>query len=654
MRLNKLILIFVLVVSLFAKEEYININFKNLKIEDLVKITAKILNKNILFTTHVNGKVDFISNKPVKKSDILKLVIYVLESKGYTIIENNGILRVVRLNDASKYNVPVIKNKEKDTFQIITEIFTIENSNVDYVASKIRHLLSRSAKLVTDKTSNSIIVTDFIDNIKTIKKVIHLITTGNKKTVKIIKLKNLKGSNIIGDLKQVAKSVFNEKIEKERVTILLNKDINSIMFVGKRVNVNFMVKYLEDLDKQGSLIERVVEVIPLKNVEVKNVIGILGGIIANKKYKDLNLKPYIAQDKESNSIILMGPKDELKYLKELIKKLDIEKQQVYVQAKIIEISQRKLRDVGIKYGIMGGKVTSRGLLTFSSALNGGSSIAFDTTKLGLNVPNIDKGLALGATLNLLNENGAANIVSEPSLLCINNKESSLYVGKTISIKTGTTVSSGGVTKDTFKREDIGLTLKIKPRISTGNKVTLEIKTTVEDVDQATTNGQPNTSKKDLLTTAIVNNGESIILGGYIKNTKQKTISKIPLLGDIPLLGALFRSETEVKDQINLVIIITPYIVPKSKDLTYIREKLAELKILEEQYTKEVMLRLKKAKLSAKLNDLQTKEELIELNKQEKEVNEELNKYKKNKIDSKKETKKSDNEIPQYVKDMFGI
>jgi len=617
MKLDKIILVLIFCFGILfgSPREQININFKGLQIIDLVKITSKIINKNILLSVRVNGTVDFISNKPVYKDDIVNILSFVLEEKGYTLIENGNILRIVRINDASKYNLPIFTNHSKiKTNKLITEIFTVQHSDVDYVSSKIRHFISKSAKLVTDKKSNSIMITDFTSNIKTIKKVIGIISKDAQKTIKTITLKNIKASEIVSDIKNVAKTVFNEKIEKEKVSILLNKDTNSIMFVGKKKNVQFLTKYLLDIEAKGSLIEKVVEVIYLKNAEAKGVMSILTGVIGNKKYKNTNDKPFASVDDESNSIILMGQKEELKYFTQLIKKLDIDRQQVYVQARIIEISEKKIKDVGVKYGLFGGQSGSNGLLTFSTKLaeSGSSALAVDLGKFGVSSPTgLTEGLALGATINLLNQNGAADIVSEPSLLCINNKASSIYVGQTVSIKTSKT--NGTTSTESFSREDVGLTLKVKPRISNGGKVLLEISTKVEDVTKTDgANAQPETSKKELETTAIVNDGESVILGGYIKATKGNTIDKVPFFGDIPILGALFKSKREVKDKINLVIIITPYIVPKSKDLTYIRNQLAQLKLLEDKYTKDTILRLEKAKKEYKEEDKRREEELQEL------------------------------------------
>jgi general secretion pathway protein D len=303
-------------------------------------------------------------------------------------------------------------------------------------------------------------------------------------------------------------------------------------------------------------------------------------------------------------------------------------------------------------------------MTLSTKLaeSGSDAITIDTSALGVSTPSgLTKGLALGATINLLNQNGAADIVSEPSLLCINNKESSIYVGQTVSIKTSTT--NGTTSTEAFSREDVGLTLKVKPRISNGGKVLLNISTKIEDVTKTDgANSQPETSKKELDTTAIVNDGESVILGGYIKATEGNTIDKVPFFSDIPVLGELFKSKREIKDKINLVIIITPYIVPKSKDLTYVRNQLAQLKLLEDKYTKDAILRLEKEKLVQNSNDLEREIEKIEVDKKKRDIKDDMLDFSEDQKDYYDDKKEEESEAldddeklhQQRVKKMFGI
>lgn len=682
MRSNKLLLSFALCASLlsvnivadnkskYIKKEEININFKDLEIEDFLKITTKILGKNVLFTTNIRGKVDFVSNKPVYKEDLLNIANYVLESKGYTIVDNEDILRVVRLSDAAKYNVPVYNNsKDINEFNMVTEVFNIDFENVDYISSKIRHLISKSAKLVTDKESNAIVLTDFPSNIDTIKQIISYIAKDSKKSIEIIKLQNLQGAAVVGDLKAVAKSVFNERVEKEKVDILLNKDTNSIMFVGKKSNVDFLTKYLKNIDKNGSLIEKVVDVIYLKNAESKNVVKILNGVIAQKVYKDKNEKPFASADEESNSIILMGPKDEISYFKKLVDELDTDRLQVYVTARIMEVSNNGIRNVGFKYGLNAGTVSGSGIFTMAAELGGmsgsnlilpsgfeldfGKATETTTTIDGVTTTTtgdskISEALALGTTINLLENNDALEIISEPSILCLNNKESSIYIGTTKSIQMGTSTDKNGNATPKLERADIGLTLKVKPRISSENKVILDISTKVEDVSNKQTNSQPDSNKKELQTTAIVNTGESVILGGYTKHKEQKIVDKVPFFGDIPIIGNLFKNKVSGTDKINLVIIVTPYIVPKTKDLTYIRNQLTQLKLLEDKYTKDTLLRLEKQKLQYDMEDKQREEKFEELLEDRKDFEEEYNQ-------KEKEAQKTANQKHQeYVNKVFGL
>ncbi len=480
MKLNRFFIIFILVFNLFANDE-ININFKDLKIMDFINITSKILNRNILITDEIEGNVNFVSNKPIKKNELTKILNYVLEDKGYVLIFNDDILRVVKKSNS-------------------------ENLHLD---TKI----------------------------------------------------------------QLTK---DEPIKKE------------------------------------------IKIFAIKNVEANNVVKIIDSIISNNIYDNPNNKPQISLDEDSNSIIVKAPIKEIEEIKLLVGKLDLEKAQVYVQAKIIEVNDELVNQIGISYGIFAGSANSNGLTTFSSSLNKGNIPKFSVD--GLIIPDISSGLALGATLNLLRQNGALDIVSEPSILAINNKESSIYVGETISIKTSSSVTDGGTTRENFQREDVGLTLKVKPRISNETKVTLEINTILEGVKTTQTiSGNADTSKKEVKTTAILNNGESVIIGGLIENKIETTNQKVPVLGDIPLFGELFRNDILNNKKNNLVVIITPYMIPKTKDITFIRNKLSELKSLEDKYLEDSLLKLKENSLKKRVQDKNREEKNQELDKKIKEV-----------------------------------
>ncbi|MCG3658303.1 type II secretion system protein GspD [Aliarcobacter butzleri] len=436
--MKKIFIVLLLVfyaLNLYSNDE-ININFKDIKVDDLIKITSKITKKNILVTQIINEKVDYIPTQKITKESLFDILETTLKEKGYFLVDENGVLKVKKIE--------IIKDEEQFT-----------------------------------------------------------------------------------------------------------------------------------------------EVIGLKNVDGVNIIKILDDIV-NKKYINKPIKPFVSLDLESNSLVVMASKDELKQIKDLIQELDKEKAQVYVQAKIIEVNNELVNKIGISYGIISTSARSDGINAISSNLNGGSNAikeAVDTLGIKVSDINIKSGLALGASLNLLQQNGALDIVSEPSILAIDNKESSIYVGEKISVEISSTLTDGGLQRTNYEREDIGLTLKVKPRISSDTKLTLEINTLLEGIKSTSVSaGQnPDTLKKEIKTAAILNNGESVIIGGLIENKNETIEQKVPVLGDIPLFGGLFKNDSKMNKKNNLVIIVTPYMIPKSKDITYIREQLSELKKLEDKY-----------------------------------------------------------------------
>lgn len=541
----KLLLVFFLIFSFSSQantDDKININFKDLKISDFIMITSKIINKNILFTDKIEGTMDFIPNKEVSKSDLLKILDFVLEEKGYVLIDEKNILRVVKSSMI-----------EKDTL--------------------------------------------------------------------IIKLNNLKASEAKKKIDLISAMKFNK--EEQKIAIIEDENNNSLTLLGQKKDLKFLSDYIRTIDNTNISNKKDIKIFPLKNVEASTVVKILEEIINKKEFITPNDKPLFSIDNESNSIIIMGFEEEISQIDELIKELDKEKTQVYVQARIIEVNDELVNQIGVSYGIFGARASNNVLSSFSSSLNNADIPTLSIE--GLKIPDLTSGLALGASLNLLKQNGALDIVSEPSILAINNKESSIYVGETISIKVSSSVTDGGTVKENYEREDVGLTLKVKPRISNDTKVTLEIEAILEGVKTTQTiSGNADTSKKQIKTTTILNNGESVIIGGLIENKIESTNQKVPVLGDIPLFGELFKNNINNSKKNNLVIIVTPYLIPKTKDITFVRNKLSELKNLEDKYLADSLVRLKEQALKKKIDAKNTEDKLSSLNQklekfQDKEV-----------------------------------
>ena len=520
----------VLAASLLAapvKNEKISLAIDGMAVTDLIKLVAATSKQNIFIGEEVPGTISYAGNKPISKKDLFGLLQTTLEARGYTMVDTGaGYLSVVKMADATQMNLPLM---EKSSIpQMENHIFTFRFSTAENMATKIKHFTSKNAKITASKESNSVIVTDFPENIATIEKAMKVLDTRDETTA------------------------------------------------------------------------NTTHVISLKNADAKSLVTTLNTIIGKMTLIPGQQAPSITSDDATNSLIVIASDELYKSLESTVKSLDYDRQQVYVRAKIVEISENKAKEVGIKYGLSGGTVGSNGMLTFNSSLGDGQTpaVSIDSTLLdAIKIPDITSGIALGANISLLNTSGAADILSEPSILCIDNQESSIYVGKTESINTGTTLSGTGLSQTSYTRQDIGLTLKIKPRLSNDNKVLLGVTAKLEDIEPNTIVDRPSTTKREVVTSAIVNNGETVIIGGLIKEKVDNGQSKIPLLGDIPVLGHLFKNRSDKVDKINLVILLTPYIVEKSGDLTTLRSQLSELDAIQARYIDRMNQNIEKLKES---------------------------------------------------------
>lgn len=595
--------------SLFSAEKIyvaderrtINIDFKDLEIEDFIKLVSRVTNKNVLLDRPIRGKIEFISSTPIYKENLLEILISILESKGYTLIDQGEFYGVVRGNEAAKYNLPVLAEEDTSIKQLITVSIRPKVENVDVITSKIMHLVSKSAKVVTMKENNTILITDYPKNIQTIRSVIEMIDETQRKEVRFVELQHAEVAKIYNNVNQLAREMFKQDIPSERVQVIQDPDTNSIVIVGKPSNLVRMQKIIDQFDREIPPEEseaELVKILTLKHSEAVDVAKVIKDIVNTKKYDKPELKPRISQDESKNAIVIVGAAESIREVLEIVEQLDTEKQQVFVQAQIIEINVNKAEQLGAQWGLEGGILNSGGLYTMAANL-GGSSFVLDSLSSFLSTSTVSSGLALGAGLNLLKSNNAAETVSEPSILAVDNKESSIYVGQTESILTSSVSGDNetDLTRNTFTREDIGLSMKVKPRISQFGKVALEVETKLEDVIQGSgsVSGTPTTTKREVSTNAIVNNGESVIIGGLIRGSVSGTTTKIPFLGDIPVIGSIFRNDTTDKDRTNLVIILTPYMIDKSSGLAGLRENLTRLNWLQRRYNRMIVEELEKRK-----------------------------------------------------------
>jgi general secretion pathway protein D len=628
MKLGRVLSILVLIsIIIYGKEvnpdDTIRLNLRNMGVQEFVTLIGKITNKNILINGNLQGKINFIATKPIKRKSLFSLANSILASKGYALVEHGDFMEVVKASEAAGMGLKVDNMVRGETMK--TVLFPLKNSNASVVRAKIRPLLHRNAKVISFKENNVLAVTAYPKTLKAIKKLIDSIESAGHKGSLIIKLNNANVKDVHANAVNMAKLLFPQTIPSEKVGIFKDASSNSIIIVGKRSNVEQMAKFVKQLDQKGESIDQKLYVIPLQNSNVEDMEKILGKLIAQMNSMSLTAtkgkkpkKAMVVGDKERNSLIVLATGEEYKNIMQVVRRIDVEKPQVYIKARVVEINSRLAQQIGAKYGFEGGTITTRGLFSLASNMGAPSLmisqelLSFITTQetkydqngnpiTDYNNPftfgDVDSLFAIGVKLDLLQRDGAAHVLSEPSVLCTNNQESELYVGETRSILTSSSsgTNKNDIIRNNWSREDIGLTLKVKPRLSSNNKVALRVDAIVEDVVPGTSSDspRPTTTKRKVTTNAIVKNGETVILGGLIKSAAGTSNSKVPFFGDIPIIGRVFQDEGKIQNKVELVIYLTPYIVRRSEDLVRLRKFLNELEDVQKRYAQFVSEHLEK-------------------------------------------------------------
>jgi general secretion pathway protein D len=621
MKLTKIILSILLVLSTFsqAQEETVDVNFRDLNVKDFIEMVSKITHKNILIDVDLKGKINFVSQEPIKKSSLIPLANSILGSKGYTIVDQGDYYKVVKGTTAAGEGLDVSSSVDGETMK--TVMFPLKNSNAAVIRAKIKPLLHKNAKVISFKENNVLAITATPRTLRSISKLINAVEERGVKRSTVIKLRYASVKDVFSNAQNMAKKIFPQTIESEKVDIFKDEATNSIILVGKEDNTHRMIRYIKQLDMKGEDQTQKMYVIRLKNSNVEEMEKIMSKLVSQMNSVAIKQptkggkapsKAMVVSDIERNALIILATGEQIKNIRDTVRRIDIPKVQVYVKTKIVEVDNNLAQQIGLKYGMNGGTITSSGLFTLAGNL-GGSALQMSPALLGFLNQNTekyegldsngnpiyssepafkfdatDKVFALGAKLDLLERNGAAHLLSEPSILCTNNKEAEIYVGQTMSILTQAQQSTQGTSNlvNNYSREDIGLTLKVKPRLSSNNQVTLEVETTIEDLDPSSEQvaDRPTTTKRTVKTNAIVKNGETIILGGLIKRAGGKGTTKVPFLGDIPVLGELlFTHNSDVEREQNVVIYLTPYIVRKSGDLQKLKTMLSELEEVQGRY-----------------------------------------------------------------------
>ena len=585
------------------------LNFDEVDIKTVATEIAKLTGKNLVIDPRVRGKITIISNRELTPQEALELFSQALAMQGYALIDEGDTIKIL----PSTQGVPFTRTKKSRGGELITMVYKLENVNAAQAINTVRPFLSPYGRVAHNQQANAIIIADYADSINKIRQILNLIDSGKSGgTVKVFNLRYVKPSYVARLLQPV--STLSSKKYGEPSVFSAVDEVGSLAVYTHKDLLPLVEEIIKQVDTPESTeTERSFYIIPLNFISAEEIYESLSSLFKGIKTRSIrtvrtktkkgttvsfqtptiSLKSgmKIGIDKRSNSLILYATKAEYEAVKRFVKKLDVRRKQVLLSAAIVEASAKDILEKGIRWQILGtkGGAAFKGatLTDIFNAFQAGNFVigAFSESGTKVNIGNVEFFFPdLVFLFSLLEQGTGFHVVSNPKILTLDNQEATIKVGQVVPFPTGIKYDVNGNPIITYDYKDVGLELKITPRITEKN-IRLIVSLTLKEITGYLTNEVaglnytvPITSNRELNSDVVIENGQTVVIGGLISRKTLMTTEKVPLLGDIPLMGHLFRYDKREKDKTSLFIFITPYVVSSPQELSKITEehkKLAE-------------------------------------------------------------------------------
>ena len=566
-----------------ADDTYI-LNYEEVDIKKVTQDIAQFSKKTVILDPRVKGKITIYSNAELDRDQVWNVYLRTMQVNGFSAVADDGFVRIVPENEATRDESFDINNRS----DYLTEVIPLQNRSSAEVLPMIKPITGRQSHLSSINSINSILLVDRASNINRIKSLLNDLDINNSAKISIIKLNNLPSIEAVRILEKL-KAQNNPTINKF-VSVPFAPS-NSIIISANDFVTENIKKTLASLDADIVNSDDTIEVVYLKYAKSNEVASILNSISGRFMSNSDGKSTVITSHEKTNSIVISSDQSNISTLKNLISKLDIRRAQVLVEAVIVELSENAANDLGVETVFSGGSENGEipvGITRFNDSgpdllsIVGGAAddtnTALTTNSLTslLNTQGIVAGFgdlsaggdSFAAIINAISRDVNSNILSTPSLLAMDNETASYIIGQEIPITTGESLGSNNANPfRTTSRQEVGIKLDITPQINEGSSVLLEIKIEVSGVAGTVSSGVDLiTNKRAIETTALADDGQTIVLGGLIDDDTQETISKVPLLGSIPVFGKLFQSKTKTNIKKNLMIFIRPRIMTDSNSV----------------------------------------------------------------------------------------
>lgn len=594
-------------------QRFITIDFENVDIHLFIKYISELTGKNFVIDKTVRGNVTIVSPTKISEAEAYRVFESVLDVHGYTTVEAGAVTKIIPAVKARSENIRTFRSDialhPED--RIVTQLIPLKHTTPDEIKKVLAPLVSKTSVVIAHTQSGMLIVTETLSNIQRLMAIIEAIDVAyTGEDIVVLPLENASAttvSRVMNTLFQKARTTKKGRQAQTTIKIVPYERINALIVVATPSDIERVNKLIRLLDSEMRKDSGNIHVHYLQHANAEELSKVLNFLPTQEKGKDAKGKaPAISKavkimpDEETNSLIINATINEYNVLRDVITKLDIPRRMVYLEALILEVNTEKNFEVGVEWALGGKSSDGTGTVVSGYTANdpafnllGGvgessppsiSGVTFGVIKQGIKIgdvtfPNI------GAVLRAYKDDSDINVVSTPQILTTDNKKAEISVGQNVPYITSQNTNASEQDYTNYEYRDVSTKLSITPQINQADTLRLEIATEVTRI-KGTLTDTPTTFKRTADTTVIVKDNETVVIGGIIGQDSNQSSNRVPLLGDIPVLGWLFRKDSTLETTTNLFIFITPRIIKNPADI-------ASVTLKKEAQLGEVMPQVKK-------------------------------------------------------------
>jgi len=590
-------------------QRFVTIDFNDVDINVFIKYISELTQKNFVVDRDVKGKVTIISPTRISDEDAWRVFESVLEVHGYAAVPSGSVVKIVPSATARTKSVLTLRNGEPLSAddRIVTQIVALKYAATEEVKNLLAPLVSKNSVLIAHPSSSMLVITDYQTNIARLLEIIRAVDVpSDADEMVVIPLKRTSAENVAKAVGQLfAGGPAQKGMRPETVKVIPFERTNAVIVMASKSAMQRVRTLVAQLDEDSPRKGSNMRLIYLQHAKAEELVKVLmnlpddlsgskgsgpggaalpGGSALSKAIK-------VVADTATNALIVTGPQEEYEALEEVVKKLDIPRRMVYLEALIMEVNVTKDFNIGVEWAHGGGSVVGG----FSGGPAGGGSYAnlntlsTGTLPAGVTLGVLEKGINiggvtfqnLGAVVNAYKSDDDVNVIATPQILTTDNKKATIKVGENVPYITSKNTTTGTLQDYTnYEYKDVATTLTITPQVNQAEVMRLEIGVEVIKLKDNANTPTPTTYKRTAETTVVVHNEQTVVIGGMIGQDDTIGEYKVPLLGDIPLFGWLFKSHSNQTQKTNLYIFITPHIVENPAELAELymkkRDKMEEI------------------------------------------------------------------------------